>query len=212
MSKSTPEGRPTAIWGAPAASARIAVLAVHGRGQSPEFMRALFDRTRLANVRFYAPAAIDSSWYPHPFLDEIENNEPARSTSLRSLAMTLATIRAEGIPDDRIVLAGFSQGACLVSDLLLQQPRAYAAAVILTGGYLGALERNPLPGVPLAGVPVLLRSVESDAWVPSSRVRQTASILRSAGAAVDLRIEPGAEHAVSDAAVADIAALLARLP
>lgn len=205
------EGHPTTVWGAPAASASLAMLAVHGRGQDPGFMRSLFERGAFAGVRFYAPAAARSSWYPHPFLDDIERNEPARSSSLDTLTTTLAAMRADGFADDRIVLAGFSQGACLVSELLLHDPRAYAATVILTGGYLGPAVRQPLSGSPLARMPALLRSVEGDPWVPPSRVRQTANVLGASGATVDLRIEPGAEHVVSAASVADVAALLARL-
>lgn len=212
MSITIPEGRPTTVWGAPVASAHLAVLAVHGRGQSPDFMRALFARGDFGGVRFFAPAAHDSSWYPHPFLGDIESNEPARTTSLGQLLTAIDAIRAQGFSDDRIVLAGFSQGACLVSELLLHEPRTYAAAIILTGGYLGPVTRDPLPGEPLQGMPVLLRSVEGDPWVPPLRVREMADILGAAGATVDLRIEPGSEHIVSDASVADMTDLLARLP
>jgi phospholipase/carboxylesterase len=41
------------------------------------------------------------------------------------------------VPPERIVLAGFSQGGCLVAVLLARTPRPYAGVAILTGALIG---------------------------------------------------------------------------
>ncbi|WP_182263070.1 dienelactone hydrolase family protein [Rhodococcus sp. UFZ-B548] len=202
----------TTVWGSDSHSARAAVLAVHGRGQTPEFMREQSARLSSSGLRFYAPSAYENSWYPHPFLEPVENNQPALANSIEALRIQLAAIEAEGFSTGRIVLWGFSQGACLLSQLLLTEPAAYAASIIFTGGYLGRDEASVPANEPLKGVPILMRSIESDPWVPRWRVQQTARVLLASGADVDLRIDPGSEHIITEQSMSDASWILDQLP
>jgi phospholipase/carboxylesterase len=196
-----------AEWGAPADRAALAVLAVHGRGQDPAFMRATAHRFATASARFFAPEAEDNTWYPLSFLEPVERNQPALDRSVRVLEASLARLTEAGFDGERVVLWGFSQGACLLSHLVLSAPRPLAGLVLFTGGYLGTAP--PVPGGPaLNGVPVVLRSIEDDPWVPRHRVDETAALLRQAGAQVDLRIDPGADHIITDEACATATELL----
>lgn len=195
-------------WGTPADRAELAVLAVHGRGQDPAFMQTTARRFGSAAVRFFAPEAEGNTWYPLSFLEPVERNQPALDRSSQTLQACLDRIAQAGFDGGRVVLWGFSQGACLLSHLVLTAPRPVAGLVLFTGGYLGTAP-PPLPGDRiLHGVPAVVRSIEDDPWVPRHRVEDTAALLRQAGAQVDLRIDPGAEHIITDEACAAATALL----
>src|ERR1700709_518896 len=96
-------------WGATENDAGVAVLAVHGRTQSPADMRAIADRIDVAAARYYAPTAPGNSWYPQPFLVPRADNEPALSEALATVARSLTAIEDDGFGLDRVVLLGFSQ-------------------------------------------------------------------------------------------------------
>lgn len=189
-------------WGAPA---DLAVLAVHGRGQDAAVMRTLARRLGPAPVRFFAPEADGNTWYPRSFLEPVEHNQPALDRSLRVIESCFDELAEAGFGSERVVLWGFSQGACLLSHLVLTAPRPLAGLVLFTGGYVGS---TPPSGATLVGVPVVLRSISDDPWVPRQRVEETAELLRRAGAKVDLRIDPGTEHIVTDEACAAATELL----
>ncbi|GAA1226620.1 dienelactone hydrolase family protein [Prauserella halophila] len=190
---------PLQEWGVPAERAELAVLAVHGRGQDPAFMRDTSERFGQAPARFFAPEADGNTWYPLSFLEPAERNEPALGRSLQAMEDALARIARAGFDARRVVLWGFSQGACLLSQLILAAPRRVAGLVLFTGGYIGT--EPPTPGErSLHDVPALVRSIEHDPWVPRGRVEATTGLLRGAGADVDSRIDPGEEHIITDEA------------
>jgi phospholipase/carboxylesterase len=202
-------GQPALEWGRP--DAPVVVVAVHGRDQDPAFMRELARRLGPVPARFVAPAAGGRSWYPRPFLRPLAENRPDLDHALAAVRARLVALARSGVGADRLVLLGFSQGACLLTHLLLTGAPPVAAAVLLTGGYVGA-EQLPAPAPrALDGLPVVLRSIEQDPFVPADRVRESARLLAAAGAAVDLRIDPGDEHVVTDEACAATAALVDEL-
>ncbi|MCI2418789.1 phospholipase [Saccharopolyspora sp. K220] len=201
---------PMVEWGVPLERAELVVLAVHGRDQSPSFMRETADRFGPAPVRFHAPEAVGNTWYPKPFLVPIEENQPALDISLGVVGECVDQLASKGFPPERVVLWGFSQGACLLSHYVLTvAPRQFGGIILFTGGYIGPLPLRPPGGSPLRGVEVLMRSVDEDPWVPRHRVASTAATLRHAGASVDLRIDPGNEHIITDEACAAATNLLA---
>lgn len=115
------------------------------------------------------------------------------------------------------MLAGFSQGACLVADHLLRRPRRWGGAVVWTGAALGPPgtawppPSPPSSPRPLAGLPVLVTNADADAWVPLAATEELAAVLRGHGAEVELRVQPGPAHEVADDEVDVAAALLRRL-
>lgn len=189
------------VWGSSLEEARVALLAVHGRGQTPAFMESLSERFKVSRVRYYGPSAAANTWYPKPFLEAIERNEPALSHALATLSSHVDSVLSDGFTLDKVVLCGFSQGACLLSHFVLSHPVKYGGLILLTGGYLGPDTITAPAGKPLDGVPAVLRSVEQDPWVPKSRVEQTAAALLASGAKVDIRIAPGREHIITEEAV-----------
>lgn len=66
---------PPAHFGARLASARVVVILVHGRGQSPADMETqVVRRIGLPDVAYLAPAAEGQTWYPAGFMLPIEQN------------------------------------------------------------------------------------------------------------------------------------------
>jgi len=191
---------PMLEWGAAADDAGLAVLAMHGRGGDPDSMREIAERFGPAPARFFAPEAPGNTWYPQGFLQPLEDNQPALSDSLHALDECLEQLSGLSFGPRRVVLWGFSQGACLVSHYVLaKKPRRCGGLIAFTGGYIGPEEISAPRGA-LSGMPALLRSISEDPWVPRHRVESTAEALRAAGAAVDLRIDAGDQHIVTDEA------------
>jgi predicted esterase len=102
------------------------------------------------------------------------------------------------VPADRVVLLGFSQGACLTLEFAARSARRYGAVVGWSGGLIGP------PGTPrdyegsLSGTPVFLGCSDTDPHIPADRVRETAEVLRRLGGEVDMRIYPGLGHTVNE--------------
>lgn len=203
------ESRPAERWGEQLDSARLAVIAVHGRGQSPKVMRALAERIALPDIAWLAPVADDSTWYPFPFTAPIESNQPSLDGALDAIERQGRELSEAGFEPDRIVLLGFSQGACLATHAVITSPRTYRALISFTGGFIGAPGSAPVPEGRLNGLPTLLSTAAEDAWVPLWRVEETARLLGELGADVDLRVHPGAEHEVTDDEIAAARELLA---
>lgn len=171
-------------------------------------MRDQAERLHSTGVRFYCPSAFGQTWYPKQFLEPLADNEPHLSHALDAVDSLARAVEADGFPPERIVLWGFSQGACLISHLVLTRPASYGGLALLTGGFVGP-EMLPAPeGRPLQGTSVVMRSIEHDPWVPTGRVKETAKALSAAGADVDLLIAPGNEHIITDEAMSAVDRLL----
>ena len=191
---------PPVTVGPPVADARRVAVVVHGRDQDPEYMlEHLVARLDAPDVAFVLPVAAERSWYPARYFDPREANEPWLGHALAVVEAAIGDVEPE-----RVVLAGFSQGACLVADLLARAPRRFAGVAILTGAFIG-----PHPEVAgLDGVPVFMESSRYDEWVALADVEATATALEAAGARVELQVSDDREHRIRDAAVAGVRALL----
>jgi phospholipase/carboxylesterase len=199
---------PPVAVGPPPAEARRVVVAVHGRGQEPGYMvDALVARLDLPDVAFVLPAAAGNSWYPDRFNAPREANEPWLGYALEAGEAVVGDVLAAGVPAARVVLAGFSQGACLVADVVARTPRDYAGVAILTGALIGPDGDATVPG-PLAGVPVFMETGRYDEWVSLERVEATARAFAAAGARVELQVADDPLHRIRDEAVAGVRALL----
>jgi predicted esterase len=191
-------GRPVLAAGRPLAEADAAVIMVHGRGGSAEDMLGLGAELRRPELAYVAPQAANQSWYPYRFLAPFEQNEPWLSSALELLGDLVAHLESGGIPSERIVLLGFSQGACLSLELAARNARRFGGVVALSGGLIGP------PGAPrdyegsFAGTPVFLGCSDRDPHIPKERVDESAQVFERMGAAVTERIYPGLGHTVNE--------------
>ncbi len=191
------QGQPVRSAGTPLAEARALVLLVHGRGATAESILALADELGGDGVAYLAPQAAGFTWYPQSFLAPIEHNQPGLSSGLAALGAVLEEGERAGIPSQRQVLLGFSQGACLTTEFAARKPRRYGGIVAFTGGLVGPPQTpRDYPGS-FDGTPVFLGSSDPDPHVPWARVEETARVMERMGAEVTLRRYPGMGHTIN---------------
>jgi predicted esterase len=197
--------------GAPLAGARAAIIMLHGRGGSAADMLALADALAQPHLACLAPQAAGHTWYPYPFTAPIERNEPWLSSALRAIDGLLVSLGSDGFSSDRVVLLGFSQGACLGLEYAARRARRYAGVIGLSGGLIGPEGTSrDYPGT-LARTPVFLGCSDIDPHIPLARVRETTAVLRRLGAVVTERIYPGMGHLINQDEIGFVRGLLEAL-
>jgi phospholipase/carboxylesterase len=175
---------PVRQFGRPLARASGAVILLHGRGSSAEEILTLAGDLYLPELVYLAPQAAGNSWYPNSFLAPIAQNEPWLTSALSKVEATLGMLNDAGLPADRVVIGGFSQGACLASEFVARHPRQYAGLIAFSGGLIGPPSADLEHEGNLAGTPAFFGSGDPDAHVPWQRVEQSVRIFAEMGAAV----------------------------
>jgi predicted esterase len=194
------DGQPVLRGGAPLGKAAAALILIHGRGASAEDVYSLGEEVSLGvpGVALLAPQAAGNVWYPQRFLAPLALNEPQLSSALGVIGGLAAEAARAGAGYERVVLVGFSQGACLALEFAARHSRRYGGVVGLSGALIGP------PGAPrsleggLAGTPVYLGCSDRDAHIPLASVEESAGILKGHGARVTKAIFPGMGHTVNE--------------
>jgi predicted esterase len=170
---------------------------VHGRGARAEDILSLAKEFNQPGFVYLAPQAAGNTWYPNRFLVPLVENEPWLSSALALVDEVLAEIINAGIPHERTMLLGFSQGACLALEFAARHARRYGGVVGLSGALIGPDDTPRNYTGSLAGTPVLLGCSDVDFHVPKERVDQTAELFRKLGANVTERLYPNLDHSVN---------------
>ena len=173
-------------------------------------MLGLAEHLALPDVAYLAPAAAGNSWWPVSFLAPIDANEPGLSSGLGALDRLVDRLVGSGFGPDRIVMVGFSQGACLALEYAARSGSSFHAVVGLSGGLIGTGEeigppRDDLYGYApkqfaydarMADVEVFLGCHERDPHIPLARVQESAAVFNRLGASVRVEVLPGAGHGI----------------
>lgn len=191
------EGQPIRIAGEPVNRARAALLMVHGRGATAEDILSLRHEFDQPGFAYLAPQAAENTWYPNRFLVPLAENEPWLSSALALVGDVLAQILNAGIARERVILLGFSQGACLALEFAARNARRYGGLVGLSGALIGPDDTRRDYAGSLVGTPVFLGCSDVDFHVPRERVDQTAEVLRRLGGEVTEHLYPNMDHTVS---------------
>jgi predicted esterase len=191
--------------------ATAAVVLVHGRGSTARDILLLTDELARPDFVYLAPQARGNSWYPLSFLAPIARNEPGLSSGLAVVGHVVGHVAAVGIPPERTMLLGFSQGACLVLEFAARHARRYGAIVGLSGGLIGPNGGSrDYPGS-LDGTPVFLGCSDPDLHIPRDRVIYSADVLERLGGNVTRRLYPNMGHTVNEDELEFIRELMASL-
>jgi phospholipase/carboxylesterase len=138
----------------PRVLARASVIWLHGLGADGHDFEPVVPMLQTTAVRFVFPHAPAQpvtinggmkmpSWYDIRSLDfdDDDREDPQQiAISTASIEALLARERLRGIPSDRIVLAGFSQGAAMAIHVGVRHRHPLAGVMVLSG-YLVCPER-----------------------------------------------------------------------
>lgn len=195
-------GQPVVWAGTPLGESEVAVIAVHGRGASPRNILELAARFDRPDVTYVAPAAAGNTWYPLSFLSPIGQNEPGLSAALAVIDELVAALLARGVRRDRLVLMGFSQGACLAGEYSVRHAARYGGVLMFSGGLIGPPGTTWDAVGSFEGMPVFLGCSDVDSHIPRARVEESAAVFARLGADVTMRLYPGMGHMVNDDEIA----------
>lgn len=204
------EGQRVLRAGTPLHTARAAVILLHGRGASAEDILSLGEQASegVACVALLAPQAAGHVWYPKRFLFPLADNEPHLTSALGVVAGLVQEAQAAGLPASKVLLAGFSQGACLALEYAARNPRRYGGVVGLSGALIGPPGAPRSPAGHMDGTPVYLGCSDRDAHIPLASVEEAATFFAGLGASVDKAIFPGLGHTVNAEEIAEFQGLM----
>lgn len=198
MSASIHEGQPLYVRGTRINDAQAAMIMLHGRGATAESILTLSEEFDRRGFAYLAPQAAGAQWYPHRFTEPVERNDPHLSSALATITGLIGRVNDAGIPTEKIMILGFSQGACLTLEYAARSSARYGGIVGLSGGLIGEkVAVSDYPGA-LSGTPVFLGCSDADAHIPLERVNLSAVILRQLGGDVTKRIYPAMAHTVNE--------------
>jgi predicted esterase len=172
------------------------MILVHGRGASAADIMTVGAELMHAGFAYLAPEAAGHAWYPHPFTAPLESNEPYLSSALSVLESLVEQVVAH-VPHERLILLGFSQGACLMLEFAARHARRYGGLIAFSGGLIGP-DGTPrdYPGS-FAGTPAFIGCSDVDPHIAKGRVIEAGDVLKRMGADVTVRLYPNMAHTVN---------------
>lgn len=176
--------------------AQSAMILIHGRGASAYDILELGYLLAPPEMAQLAPQAANSTWYPYSFLSPLPQNEPNLSSALQVVADLVAQVEEAGIPAEKIIIGGFSQGACLSSEFAARNARRYGGLLIFSGGLIGPPDTSRTYEGSLAGTPIFVGCSDADFHIPLQRVEETADVLADLGGTVTKKIYPNMGHTI----------------
>ncbi|MFC7139183.1 alpha/beta hydrolase [Halosimplex aquaticum] len=205
------QGQPLATDGTPLDEADAALVLVHGRGATAESILQMGRQLHRDGLALLAPQADRNTWYPNSFLQPVESNEPGRSSGLQAIDDAVERANDHGVPTERVMVLGFSQGACLGSEYVARNPRRYGGLVAFSGGLIGeTIDPDEFEGS-LDGTPAFLGCSDVDPHIPEERVHVTTEVLEKLDADVEERIYEGMGHGVNDDEIEYVDGMVAAL-
>jgi predicted esterase len=195
-------GQPVVSAGVPLGHSQAVMIMVHGRNAGPENILDLIPRLDRFGFTYLAPTAAGRTWYPLSFLAETSKNEPGLSSGLQMLDHLVADVVAQGIPNEQIVLLGFSQGACLTAEYAVRHAGHFGGLLIFSGGLIGPPGTTWDQAGSFGGTPVFLGCSDVDPHIPKQRVEQSAVVFARMGADVTARLYSGMGHLINDDEIA----------
>ena len=189
-------GQPVRHAGQPLEKAHGAMILVHGRGASAADIMTVGAELMHPGFTYLAPEAAGHAWYPNPFTAPLESNDPYLSSALSVLESLVEQVVVH-VPHERLVLLGFSQGACLMLEFAARHARRYGGLLAFSGGLIGP-DGTPrdYPGS-FEGTPVFIGCSDVDPHIAKARVIEAGEVLKRMGANVTVKLYPNMAHTVN---------------
>jgi phospholipase/carboxylesterase len=202
----------------PAAS----IIWLHGLGADGHDFEPIVPELKLATpVRFVFPHApvrpvtINQgmrmrAWYDIFQFGGGPEDDAGIRASQRLVEELIAEEKKKGLPAEKIVVAGFSQGGAIALQTALRYPERLAGVLALSTYLPRAAslqsERSPAN----EGIPIFMAHGRYDDIIPLRRAEESRKPLEAAGYPVEWHEYP-MPHSVCAEEIADIAAFLARI-
>lgn len=204
----------------------VSIIWMHGLGaDGSDFVPIVreLDLSGCPAIRFIFPHAqmmpvtmnggyVMRSWYDILLGEDLtrREDEGGLRQSQQSIEQLIAHEKARGIPSNRILLAGFSQGCAMTLQTGLRHSEPLGGLLCLSG-YLTladkvAEERNPAN----QSTPIFMAHGLGDPVIPMQRARDSKEILQQLGYQVEWHEYP-MQHSVCMEEIDDISAWLKRV-
>lgn len=200
----------------PAAEPQGALVLLHGRGTDENDLFPLIDaldpERRLAGFTLRGPLNLPPGGWHWYRLGGIPTPDPETfSASFDLVAGWLDSLAEElGVPPERTVIGGFSQGSVMSYALSLGAGRPSPAGVIALSGFLPRVPGFELDLESRRGLPVAIGHGTQDPVIPVEFGREAKELLERAGLDVTWRETPMG-HSVDPAYLSELAGWLERL-
>ncbi len=182
---------------------------VHGRGATAKGMFPLADQFAQPDFHYIAPQAQNHTWYPYSFLETREKNQPGLSSGLQLLHDLLNSVVQAGISQEKIILLGFSQGACLATEFAARHPQKLGGVVGLSGGLIGPEIHQENYSGSMEQTPVFLGCSDNDPHVPKERIDETEAVFKKLDGDVNKQIYKGMGHTISEEEIKTVRGMMA---
>lgn len=191
------------------------IIFLHGLGDTGQGWASAIGSLRKPHVKVICPTAPTMpvtlnagfrmpSWFDLKALDETgpEDEEGIKAASIQVHSLIDGEIKA-GIPSNRIILGGFSQGGALALYSALTFPQRLAGVVALS---CWMPLRKSIPNVAKAplDIPILQCHGDCDPIVPYKWGQMTASLLKQLAKNTEFKSYRGLSHSSSDEELNDV--------
>jgi phospholipase/carboxylesterase len=202
----------TIYEGASLVDAKSAIIMTHGRRDDASKMKDLAKSLNLSDqIVIVYPIATDNSWYPKGFMEDWSENQPWLDSALHNFGSIVKHLNDSGIPNNKMFLLGFSQGACLTIEYATRNAQKYAGIAVLSGGLIGPYIENSYYKGNFEDTEIFIACSNIDHHIPESRLHESDDVLAAMGARVDKRIYPGMDHIINDDEIEKVNEMIASL-
>lgn len=191
------QNQPLATAGVDAEEADAAMILIHGRGASAQSMLMFADEFEADGIHYRAIQASGHTWYPRSFMAPKEMNQPGINSGLQAIHDEITKINNDGLSNEKIILLGFSQGACLTTEFAARHPQKFGGIVGFSGGLIGEQVDSQNYSGTMEQTPVFLGCSDRDPHIPVERVDETEEVFEQLNAKVTKRIYEGMGHTVN---------------
>lgn len=185
-----------ALFGAPLETARLVVLALHGRGSTAESILGSLRNVvgDAPDVCLLAPQAPERRWYAASYASVDEARDGELDQVVEQLDALCREV-SERAPRARLALFGFSQGACVGLELARREPDRFHPVLALSGARVHTADVRPLTRAKSSPT-LLLGSSEGDGWVSQTDIDTAERDFEEAGFRVLRSNVTGSDHAL----------------
>jgi phospholipase/carboxylesterase len=173
----------------------LGMIMLHGRGSDISDMKSVVPSLRLKNVHLLMPRGPFEimpgryAWYSHFWNENLDENLRQLSNSFEVVDQCISNMIDAGIEQENIILFGHSQGANLLLEYFVTNPRPIKALIALRGCLLGefTIDRNFENELP-DDSPLYIHAGRKDPYIPVKKIDQTLDLLQKLGAPVKKRL------------------------